>query len=80
MERIRKIDIHAHATPFPEFTERFFAEFSDRVLYGCDICHSFSTHHYTFNDYLGKIMADKIISEENYYNFVRGNAIKLDKE
>ena len=68
----------------PEFTERFFDEFSDRILYGCDICHSFNTHHYLFNDYLNKIRADRIISEENYYKFVRGNAIRLlgleDKE
>ena len=68
----------------PDFTERFFAEFSDRVLYGCDICHPFNQHQYMFNDFLKKFREDKRISEENYYKFVRGNAIKLlgleDKE
>ena len=68
----------------PDFAERFIAEFSDRILYGCDICHSFNTHQYVFNDFLNKFREDKRISEENYYKFVRGNAIKLlglgDKE
>ena len=61
----------------PDFTERFFEEFSDRLLYGCDICHSFNQHQYMFNDFLKKFREDKRISEENYYKFVRGNAIKL---
>ena len=68
----------------PDFAEKFIAEFSDRVLYGCDMCHSFNTHQYAFNDFLNKMREDKRISEENYYKFVRGNAIKLlglsDKE
>ena len=61
----------------PDFTERFFAEFSDRLLYGCDICHSFNKHPYVFNNFITKFREDKRISEENYYKFVRGNAIKL---
>ena len=63
----------------PDFTERFFEEFSDRLLYGCDICHASNTHPYIFNEYLTKMREDKRISEENYYKFVRGNAIKLLK-
>ena len=63
----------------PDFTERFIEEFSDRILYGCDICHNFNKHQYILNDFLNKFREDKRISEENYYKFVRGNAIKLLK-
>lgn len=63
----------------PDYTEQFFEEFSDRLLYGCDICHSFNHHPYDFEAFLDQMMKDKRISEENYYKFVRGNAIKLLK-
>lgn len=62
-----------------DFAERFIAEFSDRILYGCDICHNTNTHQYTFNDFLNRMRGDKRISEDNYYKLVRGNAIKLLK-
>lgn len=61
----------------PDFTEAFIAEFSDRLLYGCDICHSFNTHRYQLNDFLNGMRSDGRISEENYYQLVRGNAIRL---
>ena len=63
----------------PDYTDKFIAEFSDRILYGCDICQNFNKHQYIFNDFLTKFRKDKRISEENYYKFVRGNAIKLLK-
>lgn len=63
----------------PDFTEQFIEEFSDRILYGCDICHNFNKHQYIFNDFLTQFREDKRISEENYYKFVRGNVIKLLK-
>ena len=63
----------------PEHAARFIEEFSDRVLYGCDICNPSNRHQYQFNDFLNKMLADKMISEENYYKLVRGNAVKLLK-
>jgi predicted TIM-barrel fold metal-dependent hydrolase len=68
----------------PDYAEQFIAEFSDRILYGCDICQPFNDHQYIFNDFLTKMRKDGRISEDNYYKLVRGNAIKLlgleDKE
>lgn len=61
----------------PDFTELFIVEFSDRILYGCDICQNFNRHQYDFNNFLTQMRRDGRISEENYYKFVRGNAIRL---
>lgn len=63
----------------PEYAAKFIEEFSDRVLYGCDICQSFNTFPFEFDEFLNKMRADGKISEENYYKLVRGNAIKLLK-
>ena len=63
----------------PDYAARFFEEFSDRVMYGCDICATFNTHPFAFKDWLDKFRSDGYISEENYYKFVRGNAIRLLK-
>ena len=68
----------------PDYTEKFVAEFSDRILYGCDIFQSFNKHQYIFNEFLTDMRKNGRISEDNYYKIVRGNAIKLlgleDKE
>ncbi|MBO5926232.1 MAG: amidohydrolase family protein [Clostridia bacterium] len=61
----------------PEYTARFIEEFSDRILWGYDVCASFNTHQYDMNAFLDKFYDDGYISAENYYKFVRGNAIKL---
>ena len=63
----------------PNYAVKFLNEFSDRILYGCDICNPSNRHQYQFNDFLNKMLADKMISEENYYKLVRGNAVKLLK-
>lgn len=64
----------------PDFTERFIAEFPDRILYGCDICVSATAWEmHDFNTFLTKMREDGRISEDNYYKLVRGNAIKLLK-
>lgn len=62
-----------------EYAVKFIAEFADRILYGCDICQTFNTHQYDFDDFLTRLRAEGKISEENYYKIVRGNAIKLLK-
>lgn len=63
----------------PDHCYRFFEEFSDRILYGCDICGVANQHQYTFSDFLEKARADKSVSEENYRKIVRYNAEKLLK-
>ncbi|MBR6737738.1 MAG: amidohydrolase [Clostridia bacterium] len=60
-----------------EYAARFIEEFSDRVLFGLDVCAPSNTHQYRYEEFLTRMVEDKYISEENYYKFVRGNAIKL---
>ena len=61
----------------PDYAKRFIEEFSDRLLYGCDICQAFNTHPYVFDEFLNGMRESGGISEENYYKLVRGNAIRL---
>lgn len=61
----------------PDYTARFIEEFSDRIYYGCDICLYKMTRQQRFKDFLEKMLDDKMISRENYYKIVRGNAEKL---
>ena len=61
----------------PEYAARFIEEFSDRLMYGCDICATFQRFSFAFNDFLDKLYDDKMISAENYYKLVRGNAERL---
>ena len=63
----------------PEYASKFIEEFSDRILYGCDICQSFNTFPFKFDEFLTQMRQNSMISEENYYKLVRGNAIKLLK-
>lgn len=63
----------------PDYAARFIEEFSDRVLYGCDICSRANVHMYKFNDFLNKMVEDGAISEQNYRKLVRENAVKLLK-
>ena len=62
-----------------EYAAKFIEEFSDRVLYGCDICQIFNTFQFDFDNFLTEMRTTSMISEENYYKLVRGNAIKLLK-
>ncbi|MBO7761912.1 MAG: amidohydrolase family protein [Clostridia bacterium] len=63
----------------PDFTVGFFEEFSDRILYGCDICHKDAVHQYKFDEFLSGLRADGSICEETYRKIVRENAVKLLK-
>lgn len=63
----------------PEYCYRFFEEFADRILYGCDICGVANTHHKMFSDFLDQVLEEKAVSEENYRKIVRENAVKLLK-
>lgn len=61
----------------PEHAVRFFEEFSDRILYGCDICAATNTHMYPFDDFLTSLRESGALREETYRKIVRENAIKL---
>ena len=61
----------------PEFTARFIEEFSDRLMFGLDICATINGHQFQYDEFLNKFYDDGMISEENYYKFVRGNAERL---
>jgi len=61
----------------PEYAAKFIEEFADRLLYGADVCAVDNTHQYVFDAWLDKMVADGMISAENYEKIVRGNIIKL---
>ena len=63
----------------PEHAAKFMEEFSDRILYGCDICIDGQQHAYRFEEFLDKMRADGMLKEETYYKFVRGNAERILK-
>ena len=56
---------------------RFIEEFSDRIMYGCDICARVNTFPFEFLDFLEDMRRSGEISEENYRKLVRENAVKL---
>ena len=61
----------------PDYCAKFIEEFADRIFYGCDICAENNTHPFAFEEFLNKMLEDKMISLENYNKFVRLNAEKL---
>jgi len=63
----------------PEYTAKFFEEFSDRVMYGCDICRVTNKHPYKFDAFLDKLLEDKMLTMDNYKKIVRNNAIRILK-
>lgn len=62
-----------------EFAMKFFAEFRDRILYGCDICDVSNTHPFMFNDWLNKMVEEEKLPVDIYRKIVRENAIRLLK-
>lgn len=61
----------------PDYAARFIEEFSDRLLYGCDICRNDNTHPFGFKDFLENMLENGAVSEQNYIKLIRGNAEKL---
>ena len=61
----------------PDYAARFVEEFADRILYATDVCATTNTFQYDFNDFLNKMVADGMISQENYEKIIRKNAEKL---
>ena len=60
-----------------EYAAKFIEEFSDRIMYGCDICAPNQRFSFAFNEFLDKMYDDGMISAENYYKIVRGNAERI---
>lgn len=60
-----------------EHAARFIEEFSDRLMYGCDICLHGQTFPFAFDEFLTSMRESGEISEENYYKLVRGNAERI---
>lgn len=60
-----------------EHAARFIEEFSDRILYGCDICSRINTFPFKFDEFLTSMREGGEISEENYRKIVRQNAVRL---
>jgi predicted TIM-barrel fold metal-dependent hydrolase len=63
----------------PEHTARFFEEFSDRVMYACDICTVHCEFTFEFRAFLDKMLDDGKLSAENYKKILRENAIRILK-
>jgi len=61
----------------PEYAARFMEEFSDRIFYGADVCSVSNTFQYTFDAFLTGMVADGMLSQENYEKIIRKNAAKL---
>jgi predicted TIM-barrel fold metal-dependent hydrolase len=55
----------------------FIEEFSDRIMYGCDICMHNQKFPFEFDEFLTSMRETGEISEENYVKLVRGNACRL---
>ena len=60
-----------------EFAAEFFEEFSDRIMYGCDLCIPGQTFVYDFDAFLDGMVEDGLLSFENYVKIVRENAIRI---
>ena len=60
-----------------EYAQRFIEEFSDRILYGCDIVDPKSKFPGDFCAFFDKMLNDGSISPENYGKIFRKNAEKL---
>jgi len=63
----------------PEHAAQFMEEFSDRILYGCDICATKNTHPFTFDAFLDKMLEEGMLTMENYTKIVRENALSVLK-
>jgi len=63
----------------PEHAAKFMAEFSDRIMYACDICAKENTFQYDFDAFLTQMVQSGALSMENYKKIVRENAIRVFK-
>ena len=61
----------------PEHAARFIEEFSDRIMYACDICSTRDKFMFAFDEFLTSMRESGEISEQNYRKLVRENAIRI---
>lgn len=62
-----------------EFTLKFLNEFSQRVMYGCDICLPHQTFSFALAEFLEGLVLKGELSVEVYKKLVRDNAIRILK-
>lgn len=63
----------------PEYAVQFINEFSDRMLYGCDLCSLQSTFPYNFCNFFDKLLDEGAITADSYRKIFRDNAVNLLK-
>lgn len=62
-----------------EHAAKFIEEFSDKIMYACDICSPANIFMLPFDEFLTSMRESGEISEANYRKIVRENAIELLK-
>ena len=60
-----------------EHAAKFIEEFSDRILYGCDICSPLNAFMFDLDKFFDTMLSDGSLSIENYNKIVRKNAVSL---
>ena len=60
-----------------EHAARFMAEFSDKLMYACDICSNVDQFMIPFDEFLTSMRESGELSEANYRKIVRENAIRI---
>ena len=63
----------------PEFGLAFLEEFQDRIMYGCDICHTNNAHPFKLKAFLEEMLEAGKLSQEVYRKVVRENAVRILK-
>lgn len=62
-----------------EHAAKFIEEFSDKIMYACDICTPANKFMFPFDEFLTSMRESGEISEANYRKIVRENAIRILK-
>lgn len=60
-----------------EYAAKFIEEFADRILFGMDICVPNTNDHRILLPFLEEMVAEGLVSLENYKKIVRDNAVRL---
>lgn len=63
----------------PEFGMAFLEEFRERIMYGCDICHTINTHPFRFRVFIEEMLDAGKLREETYRMIMRENAFRILK-
>ena len=63
----------------PEYAVQFINEFSDRMLYGCDLCSVKSKFPFDFCGFFDRLLDEGAITADSYRKISRDNAVNLLK-